>query len=105
VGFLGAHAERGSSTELGVEIVEEAPPDVDDQHGFGLAEKFLVRVGDARVVPDRQQGIQDAGAGVQDLPDVLGARTKVGELGVFRLDLPAPGRRVCAVTHSLEIAV
>ena len=67
------------SRELGVEVVEEGPPDVDDEPRLGLSEQLGVRVGHAPLVPDRQEGVKDAGAGVQDGLDVLSTRTQVGK--------------------------
>lgn len=76
------------SRELGVEVVEEGSPDVDDEPRLGLSEQLGVRVGHAPLVPDRQECIKDAGAGVQDGLDVLGARTQVGKAWMFSLQLP-----------------
>ncbi len=79
------------SRELGVEVVEEGRPDVDDEPSLRLSEQLGVRVGHAPLVPNRKKGVKDAGAGVQDGLDVLGARTQVGKAWMFRLQLPEEG--------------
>jgi hypothetical protein len=85
--------------ELDVEVVEERPPDVDDEPGLGLSEQLGVRVGHAPLVPDRQEGVKDAGAGVQDGLDVLSTMTQVGKAWVFSLQLPEEGN------HGLPLPV
>ena len=79
------------SRELDVEVAEESPPDVDDEPSLGLSEQVSVRVRHAPLVPHRQEGVKDAGAGVQDGLDVLSTRTQVGEAWMFRLQLPEEG--------------
>ena len=85
----------GTSGELGVEVVEKSPPDVDDEPCLGLAEQLCVGVRHARLVPDRQEGIEDAGAGIKDRLDVLSTRPEVGELGMFRSSFRRSATMVC----------
>src|SRR5579875_3788094 len=79
------------SRELGVEVVQEGPPDVDDEPRLGFPEEGGVGMSDARLIADREQRIEDAGAGVEDGLDVLGSWTEVGELGMTSLQLPEEG--------------
>src|SRR5579883_3409832 len=69
----------GASRELGVEVVEQGTSDVDDEPRFGLPQDESVGMGDARLVPDGEQCVEDAGAGVEHGLDVLAPWTEVGE--------------------------
>jgi hypothetical protein len=71
--------------------VEDGPPRVDDEPCLGFSEQLSVRVSDARSVPDREEGVEDGAAGVQDLLDVLGTGAEVLELGVVCPELLEQG--------------
>jgi hypothetical protein len=65
------------SREFGVQIAEEASPDVDHKPSLRLIEQLLIWVCHARLIPHWQHGIENAGAGIEYFPDVLSPRTEV----------------------------
>ena len=61
--------------------MEQTPPHVDYEPRLGLVEQLLIGMRHARPVPDRQEGAENVGAGVEDLLNILTTRPQVGELG------------------------
>jgi hypothetical protein len=63
--------------EFGVQMAEEASPDVGHKPSLRLIEQLLIWVCHARLIPRWQHGIENAGAGIEYFPDVLSPRTEV----------------------------
>jgi hypothetical protein len=79
------------NAQLRIEVMEEGPSDVDDEPRLGLSEERSIRMRHAPLVPDRQKGIKNAGGGIENGLDILGAWTKVCKPGMPGLQLPKKG--------------
>lgn len=62
------------SAEFRLEVREHRSRGIDHQVRLRLAEKFIIRMRDAGVVPDRVKRVQNGRHSPKDSLDVLGAR-------------------------------
>src|SRR3990170_3168679 len=84
VGGDGRAADRvRSARQFGVEVVEDRPRGVYDQHRLLLPEQRGIGMGDAGAVSDGIQGVEDGGYRTKHLCDVLGAGSDILELRVM----------------------
>ncbi|ODS51163.1 hypothetical protein [uncultured Aquimonas sp.] len=55
---------------LGIEVVQQATHAVDEQHRLRLCKEIYIRMGNAALIAQRVQGVNDVCKGSEDLVDL-----------------------------------